>query len=288
MGANVLFYRALCLGYNLAAELGHTTEAAQYQKRSVVVKKAINALLWDSKKGMYRDNDKSDTLPQDGNSLAIVYGAVASDSQAKSISANLAKRWNKFGAVSAEWPGKISPFITGFEVMAHFTAGEGKRARDLIKLHWGYLLNAEFATNSTFVEGLNDDGTPNYMPPNFLSQSHGWSTGPTAALSQWAVGLQPQSTQGKLWSWSPSSDLKMVQGGFSTALGEYSASISTAANGAIQATITTPTNTTGDLSFVGTFSSVRIDGSEAKKSQKDGRTYVYGVSGGVRKIDVVV
>jgi hypothetical protein len=73
-----------------------------YTKNMTTIKIAANALLWDDTAGMYRDNDTSTLLPQDGNVWAIRSGLVQNSSQALSIGAALESRWTAFGAVAVE------------------------------------------------------------------------------------------------------------------------------------------------------------------------------------------
>jgi hypothetical protein len=96
------------------------------------------------------------------------------------------------------------------QLTAHFVAGRSDYASQLIKLHWGYLLTSKYGTQSTFPEGIDSNGGNKYLDPeDYLSHAHGWATGPTMALSQWAVGFQHESAGGFEWGWYPSSDLKV-------------------------------------------------------------------------------
>jgi len=202
---------------------------------------------------------------------------VASYERSLSVSALLRSRWNQYGAVNPEYPGKISPFISGFEIQAHFAAGHGTFALDLIRLHWDYLLHAEWSTRSTFVEGLNDDGSPNYAPANFLSQAHGWSSGPTAALSQWALGFQIETAGGKTWSWFPTGDLKTVRGSYETVTGNFSAEISLPDAYTVTAVLEVPENTTGTLGLVGRYSSIHVGSKKVTPEFENGRSIVRNI-----------
>eukprot|EP01117_Protostelium_nocturnum_P005076 TRINITY_DN1838_c0_g1_i1.p1 TRINITY_DN1838_c0_g1~~TRINITY_DN1838_c0_g1_i1.p1 ORF type:complete len:649 (+),score=166.17 TRINITY_DN1838_c0_g1_i1:123-2069(+) len=285
LGANCLFYRSLTLLSKVAVAVGDNANAKRYLNQAKIVKKAVNQILWSEKDEMFTDNDNTTVTPQDGNSMAIIYG-LADQARSDSISKNLRKRWNKFGPVSAEWPGVISPFISGFEVMAHFASGNAQNGLDLIRLHWGYLLNSPNTTQSTFVEGLLTDGSFGYMNPPFLSQSHGWSTGPTPSLSYYVVGLQVEEAAGTVWGLSPSiGDLSSAEGGFSTLLGFYSASWKwNSASKRFDCTYSTPSATTGNLYLNGLFKSVLVNNKPANFVRHDGRTMVYGMPGGKNTI----
>lgn len=90
------------MGLSMAKALNDTSVVKDYTNNMTTIKAAANALLWDAEAGMYRDNDTSTLLPQDGNVWAIRSGLVQNTSQALSISANLQNRWTAFGSVAVE------------------------------------------------------------------------------------------------------------------------------------------------------------------------------------------
>jgi hypothetical protein len=90
------------MGLTLAKALNDASVVDDYTNNMTTIKAAANALLWDATAGMYRDNDTSTLLPQDGNVWAIRSGLVQNNSQALSISTNLRNRWSAFGSVAVE------------------------------------------------------------------------------------------------------------------------------------------------------------------------------------------
>lgn len=90
------------MGLTLAKALNDTSVVKDYTNNMTTIKAAANVLLWDGNAGMYRDNDTSTLLPQDGNVWAIRSGLVQNDSQALSISSYLQSRWTAFGSVAVE------------------------------------------------------------------------------------------------------------------------------------------------------------------------------------------
>ena len=81
------------------------------------------------------------------------------------------------------------------EVFSHFAANQGQRALDLIRLQWGYMLNAKISTQSTFWEGYNVDGTLNFRG-TYMSNAHGWAAGPGGALTDVGGGIFSQDPVG--------------------------------------------------------------------------------------------
>lgn len=60
--------------------------------------------------------------------------------------------------------------------------------------------------------------------PAYTSHAHGWSSGPTSALTYYVLGLQVTSPQGATWSFAPhTSGLSSAEGGFTTPLGWFGA-----------------------------------------------------------------
>lgn len=167
--------------------------------------------------------------PQDGNSLAVYYDMTTS-TRFKNISDYLASNWRPIGASCPEMEFNIVPFIEGMEIKAHFTARQAHRALELIRRSWGWYLNNPYGTESTLIEGYLEDGTFGYRANagyentySYVSHSHGWSTGPTHALSTYVLGLQLTSPGGKTWVIAPQfGDLKSAEGGFTTNLGKFS------------------------------------------------------------------
>ncbi|RAL58092.1 hypothetical protein DID88_009809 [Monilinia fructigena] len=191
--ANSILYYTLNLGTKLSKVLNDLAAMAS----------------WSAK--LYRDNDSlplTTLHPQDGNAWAIFSGLVDSPSRALQVSDSLAARWNQYGAPAPECGGNVvSPFVSVFEIQAHYLAGRADRAVKMIKFMWGdFMLDDPRMTNSTFIEGYSTDGTLHYAPyandPR-VSHAHGWSTGPTSALTFHGAGLMVTSGAGKTWSVAP-------------------------------------------------------------------------------------
>ena len=58
--------------------------------------------------------------------------------------------------------------------------------------------------------------------PAYTSHAHGWSSGPTSALTYYVLGLTVTSPQGRTWQVAPHlSGLDAAEGGFTTPLGWF-------------------------------------------------------------------
>lgn len=203
--------------------------------------------------------------------MSVLFSVVDSSSKAQSISSNLLKNWTPIGAETPELPGNISPFISGFEIQAHFSIGQADRALDLIRRSWGWYINNPNGTESTVMEGYLINGTFGYRSTrgydydfSYPSHSHGWSSGPTSALTTYIVGLSVTSPAGATWKLAPQfGDLSSAQGGFTTSLGKYQASWQLNGRG-YTLEYTVPASTSGVVTLPclsgGKFPSISIDG----------------------------
>ena len=245
--ANALLYAALTGGVSLATVKGETGLASSLASRAAALKTAANARLWDANMGMYRDNPTSGLYPQDGNSLAVWYGLTDSPAKATSIVQKLAARWNAFGATTPEWGGRVHPFAGSMELHAHFTANDDYTGLAQIRRTWGHMLNSPIGTKSTFWEGIAADGGLAYGG-SFMSLAHGWSTGPTSALTFSVLGIAPESATGRYRFVPHPGDLTSVEGRITMPQGAVNASWSRdAAAGTFTSHLTSPGGTTGRI-----------------------------------------
>lgn len=231
--ANVILYHTLTTGSELAIWKGLSDSAEVYQDKADKLNASIYEHLWDEEAGSFRDNATSTNLhPQDANSMALLFGLVdKNSSQSERISQRLTQNWTPIGAEAPELPDNISPFISSFEIQAHFAHGFTNRALELIRRSWGWYLNHPNGTGSTVIEGYLTNGSFGYRnyrgyayDSTYVSHAHGWSSGPTSALTNYIVGLRVTERLGIGWLLAPHfGDLNEAEGGFSTTLGKFSA-----------------------------------------------------------------
>jgi hypothetical protein len=261
--ANALLYTALLGGVNLANAKGDTELANGFASRAAALKSAANTLLWDANVGMYRDNPTSTLYPQDGNALAVWFGLTDSPAKATSIAAKLSTRWNAFGATTPEWGGGVHPFTGGMEVHAHFTANDDFTALAQIRRTWGYMLDSPIGTRSTFWEGINADGSLAYGG-SYMSLAHGWSSGPTSALTFHLLGTAPETQVGQYRFVPHPGDLTSAEGRITLPQGQLNAAWSRNPRaGTYTARLTSPRGTTGRIGvpkLSGTNVSVSVNG----------------------------
>lgn len=232
--ANALMYKTLTTGSTMANWTNDPSSVATWTAQAATLKAAINSasLNWDPSVGAFKDSDTDASVhPEDGNSLALYYD-MADSSYFQNISDQLTTNWGPIGAKCPELTDNIVPYVESMEVKGHLAVRQAVRALTLMRLSWGWYLNNPYGTGSTCIEGYLQDGTFGYRANSgyggdysYPSHAHGWSTGPTHALSTYVLGMQLTSPGGKNWSLAPQfGDLVSVEGGFTTPLGKFQAS----------------------------------------------------------------
>jgi hypothetical protein len=252
--ANAILHHAIHRTILLAEALNDTLQVLTWQGHASDIKAAANKLLWDPAQGMYRDNETSSLVPQDGNVWAVLSNLTHTRAQIDSISAHLAARWTPFGAPAPEAGDAVCPFISGLELQTHIAAGNVQYALALMRRMWGYMLDGPGMTNSTFIEGYAVNGSQHYQPytndPK-ISHAHGWASGPTSFLTFHVAGIRLIGPAGSSWRIEPHlGDLKRVDAGFATSLGKFRVDIARGdGNKAWVLSFKTPAGTIGNLSL---------------------------------------
>ncbi|KAH9476632.1 hypothetical protein JR316_0010545 [Psilocybe cubensis] len=227
---NAILYKVLTTASSLASTMSLPSLSSTYLQNATALKSAFNNAFWLPSKGMYRDNQTTTLCPQDANSFAILFNLTEREEQKRMVSDGLVGNWNGIGPVAPELPDTISPFISGFEIQAHFEAGNDARAMELIRRTWGYMLTTDLSVQSTLLEGFTANGSLAYRynhgyndDPAYTSHSHGWSSGPTPALTFYVLGMTLTELQGRTWALAPhfGGGLCAAEGGFQTGLGWF-------------------------------------------------------------------
>ncbi|KAI0359162.1 bacterial alpha-L-rhamnosidase domain protein [Trametes cingulata] len=288
--ANSILFYTLNLGVTLANDEGDSETASSYSQLAAKIQQAAIPLLWQPSVGLFRDNETTTLAPQDGNAWAIKSGLVTNASQVETISQALQARWGPYGAPAPEAADAVSPFISGFELEAHFMANRTDAALALIRRMWAdFMLDDPRMTNSTFIEGYSITGELHYAPyadDARISHAHGWATGPTSSLTTYVGGIQILSDGGATWLIAPQlGDLTEVDTGFSTTKGKFSSKWSKKGN-EFRISISTPKGTTGTvvIPLPGSNGKARLTGSRVDaavvRADAAGKYWVRGLSGG--------
>jgi alpha-L-rhamnosidase len=237
---NAIYYKALTDAAYLARELvarkpgdpsvaTWRADAGTWSAQAAALKDRINATLFDPARGVYkladRDNEQhaGTAVPQDANSQVITFGIAPERARAGILSYLRDRLWGEFGpqpfSPEANYSTIISPFVTGKEVDARFTAGDADGALDLIHLMWDQMTveSGPYYTGTVW-EKLNQDGTD--VDAN-ASLAHGWASGPVSSLSGYLLGARPVTAGYRTWivEPQPAGDVKWAQGRIPTPSG---------------------------------------------------------------------
>jgi Bacterial alpha-L-rhamnosidase 6 hairpin glycosidase domain/Bacterial alpha-L-rhamnosidase C-terminal domain len=219
---NALYYRVLIDSATLADDLGQDFQARKYRAEAAGIKEAINGKLFNSQTGVFdASNLERGGVAQDANVFATAFGLVPED-KAKSILAKLKEHlWTKYGPKpfsDAKYKPYISPYVTGFEVLARLRANDSENAIHLMSSLWGTMIAPGDFQSGAIWEAMSLDGKPGLGKSTSLS--HGWAAMPAAALSSLVLGIQPVSAGYATWRIQPHpGDLQWAEGRAATPKG---------------------------------------------------------------------
>ena len=175
VGTNLQYLRGFQAGASLLTALGDAADAAKYSARGEVLSKAAATYSFGDS---WQLNTLATLTHLEHGSAWAVLSRVKQDSPADQV---------------------ISPYFGAYLLDAMTNLGHADAALAWIRSYWGGML-AEGATS--FWESydlrwpktdphlsLEADGTSGF----FVSLAHGWSSGPTAWLSENVLGIRPSS-----------------------------------------------------------------------------------------------
>lgn len=285
---NALYYGVLGDAAYLAGALAKADEQSAWQQQAARVRHAINQQLYNEQAGFYAMSaNRPGALAQDANALAVLTG-VASPERARQVLASVA------GGLASEHgrlafsgdsgrASMISPFASDAELRARLATGDTTGALDLIRSLWGTMIAPGDNYTGTTWEAMSAAGEP--VSPQ-TSLAHGWSSGPTSALSQYVLGIRPASPGYGQWLVKPQmGDLRWAQGSAPTPHGAIAVKWSIDAQGAIAMHVVVPKGTSGTIAVPATRGGVHMNGKTVATSavsaldphgvHSDGRAYAY-------------
>jgi len=222
---NELYYRTLLAAAQLATATGHPNTAASYLKKASALKTAINTDLFDPATGSYNESTTvTGVVPQDADAYAILFGIAPKSRIAGIVKAMESALSTPAGALDISNPAPagygqlIGPFMGSYEVWAllasHHTAG----AIQLMRTEWGRMTVPGPDYTGAIWE---TEGTNGAITSGSTSLAHGWSTGPTSALSEYVMGAAPVGAGYRTWVVDPHpGSLAWVEGDAPTPYGD--------------------------------------------------------------------
>ncbi|KAE8327876.1 Six-hairpin glycosidase-like protein [Aspergillus sergii] len=228
-----------------------------YAGRLHNLQNAINKYLWsDTLQAYYVSDSHKDFLSQEANALAVLTDTSTYDNRTSTtvLSSLSRELYVPSGAlafsnksISSGWAQKISPYASGYHLKAAFYANDSVNANYLLHSVWGPTSDPSH-TNYTGCtwEVMAADGTPGLGSSTSLC--HAWSSGPTADLSRYVLGIQPVIPGFKEWKVVPQAlDLDWAKGAYPVPGGRIHVDWSFDSSNLLHMTVTAPNGTKGTV-----------------------------------------
>jgi alpha-L-rhamnosidase len=193
-------------------KLGSSVRAQQDRERAGSVEELLRERMYDPGAGLFvgGDEERSDH-PQDANVGALLSGTVGG-ADAVTLLATMETRlsgpYGPLTAESADDPDDeqfVSPYMSGWQLIAALQQHQGALARQMIETLWGRMARSD---PGTMWEAMSTEGRPQSLDNGRVyggrtSLAHGWSTAPGYALPAYALGMRPASPGWKRWLVEP-------------------------------------------------------------------------------------
>lgn len=238
---NAVWVRALREAASLERSLGSRGRGRRYARRARRLAGALRAVLFDPAVRALRVNpaDPSGNHPQDANVEAVLAGVLNGADAEAALGYLQYHLGTPFGTATGEFDNDpyqsryISPYMSGWELIARFERHHPESALSLTRRLWGHMVRSDPGTTmweKMTVDGgvapyqrANQDGSPISETPlsGETSLAHGWSGAPTAALSAYVLGMRPIGPGWSSWLIEPQvGDLQFAQGQVGTPQGK--------------------------------------------------------------------
>lgn len=266
---NSVWVRALQGASSLEKSFGDRRLGRRYARISRRLAAAVRGNLFDTSVGALRlSTSDLNNHTQDANVQGILAGVLrgpAAGSAFNFLSTALA---TPYGTATGQYDNDpymgryISPFESGWELVARFQYYRSIEALDLIRREWGRMLAGD--PGDTFWEKMTVDGNvAPYQAANAngtpivetarsgeTSLAHGWSAGPTAVLSAYVLGARPASAGWRRWLVEPQpGDLSFAQGSVGTAEGKLGVRWRYVSGKSFEITVKAPRGATGTVAI---------------------------------------
>jgi alpha-L-rhamnosidase len=267
---NSVWVRALLGASALENQLGSPHRGRRYARMAQRLAAAIRASLYDGSVGALRLNtlDPTGNHTQDANVQGVLAGVLRGKAANAALNFLGGQLGTPYGTATGQFShdlfmGRyISPFQSGWELIARFQYYRTGGALDLTRRLWGHMVMGD--PGDTMWEKMTVDGgvapyqsaNPDASPiiedqrSGETSLAHGWSSGPTAALSAYVLGMRPVAPGWKTWLVEPQpGDLDYAQGTVGTPRGKLASRWERDAGGrkSFRITVSAPRGTAGTI-----------------------------------------
>lgn len=220
---NAHYYGALKQAEAMAEALGEGETQRHLSALAAPLRRSINRHLFNGRTGLYGASTHDlETIDEQANAYAVLY-RVAEESRIEDLLERLsgALHVNRGPLRSTGAAGRIiSPYTAGYEVQARLDVGDTATALDLIRRAWQPMRRGgEYYSGATW-EYVSLGGAPGLGSGTSLA--HPWSSGPTAALSAYVLGVRALAPGFATWMVEPQiADLDWARGTVPTPRGQF-------------------------------------------------------------------
>ncbi len=202
-------------------------DPAPYLNQETSVKKILINTFYDKTKGAWYENYNNGRLSQisqHANALACLAGLPNGKGAVNILKQSFLKKSTKKRPIA-------SSYFAFFVLESLFRHKEDKRALELIKEGWGFMLDNGATTCWETFQSLTG-GTV----------CHGWASHPLAFLSKYVLGIKPADKAWKAFRFEPTSDTRIssAKGKVPTPYGEITAEWQRDANGKLEYSLDYP------------------------------------------------
>lgn len=232
---NALWVRAMRRLALVEEQIGNPALARTDRAMADTLSQNLLARLYDHKAHLFRINTL-DPVPnhgQDGTVEAMLAGVLRGKPAEEARTALRKQLWTKFGPLTGQSKVDpyvsryISPYMSGWELLARLAAHDGPGSLRLLTSLWGRMIHQ--SPHSTMWEAMSPAGLPvsfkdGLVYPGRTSLSHGWATAPVTALSGYVAGMRPATPGWDTWVVEPQTlGLAFAQGRVMTPHGSLAA-----------------------------------------------------------------
>jgi hypothetical protein len=209
---NETWAQALLTLARVEVQVGSPLRAQEDRERAASVQALVRERFYDPAVGLFVGGDEEGAdHPQDANVGALLSGTVGGAEASTLLETVGSRLASPFGPLTAESPSDpdaeqfISPYMSGWELIAALQQGKGAFARGMLETVWGRMAHAN---PGTMWEAIGTDGQPQSLHRGTVyggrtSLAHGWSTAPGYALPAYVLGMRPASPGWKHWLVEP-------------------------------------------------------------------------------------
>ncbi|MBT7068000.1 MAG: alpha-L-rhamnosidase [Verrucomicrobia bacterium] len=264
---NAFYYQTLLQMADIAAALGKTSDAEEYQKKAENVIAVFNRILFDTKRGIYVDGEGAKHASLHANMMPLAFGLVPKDRQ-KTVVEFVASRGMACSVYGAQY--LLEALYEGSRpdvALEHMTSKDIRSWYNMIRV--GSTITLE-AWDNTFK-------------PN-QDWNHAWGAVPGNIIPRYLLGVRPLEPGFKKVLIQPQpADLKTASGTIPTIRGPVKVSFNNELADGFELSVEIPVTMTASVGLPQIDSQstmLLVDGKKVEGDLRDGYLFVDGIGSG--------